>query len=74
MQNYFINPTDDGWVLVAEDSEQVLKKARRKADIIRATAEYMNGKTGSVKVRKRNGTFAEERTYPRKADPTKSPG
>lgn len=74
MQNYFISPSDDGWVLVAEGSEQVLKQARKKPDIIRATADFMRGKTGSVKVRKRNGMFAEERTYPRRADPRRSPG
>lgn len=74
MQNYFINPDEDGWVLVAEDSDEALKRARKKADIIRLTAEFMNGKTGSVKIRKRNGKFSEERTYPRAADPRRSPG
>jgi hypothetical protein len=47
MQNYFINPSEDGWVLVAEGSDQVLKQARKKTDIIRATAEFMKEKTGS---------------------------
>ena len=74
MQNYFINPVGDGWVLVAEGSDKALKSAQKKADIIRQTAEFMKGKTGSVKIRKRNGTFAEERTYPRSADPRRTPG
>ena len=34
----------------------------------------MQGKTGSVKVRKRSGQFSEERTYPRRNDPRRSPG
>lgn len=75
MDNYFINPVDTkGWELVAEGSKDPIKAAKTKAEILRATAEYMKGKTGSVKVRKRNGTFSEERTYPRSADPRRSKG
>ena len=29
---------------------------------------------GSVKIQKANGRYQEERTFPRKADPKKSPG
>jgi hypothetical protein len=32
------------------------------------------GKTGSVKIKKRNGKIQEERTYPRSADPRASKG
>ncbi len=74
MQTYFINPSEVGWVLVEQGSDNVLKKARKKADILRAAAELMQGKTGSVKVRKRSGQFSEERTYPRRNDPRRSPG
>lgn len=74
MQNYYINPAEDGWVFVKEGDDTELKRARTKQQMLRAAAEYMQGKTGSVKVRKRNGTFAEERTYPRSADPIKSKG
>jgi hypothetical protein len=74
MQNYYINPVEDGWILVSEGDDTELKRARTKPQLIRATAEYMKGKTGSVKVRKRNGEFGEERTYPRASDPRKSKG
>lgn len=67
-------PSEDGWVLVEQGSDNVLKKARKKADILRAAAELMQGKTGSVKVRKRSDQFSEERTYPRRNDPRRSPG
>lgn len=74
MQNYYVNPVDGGWILVKEGEDKELKKAKTKPQILRATAEFMQGKTGSVKVRKRNGAFSEERTYPRSADPRKSKG
>jgi hypothetical protein len=35
---------------------------------------FLEGKTASLKIHKTDGSIQEERTYPRKADPSKSPG
>ena len=58
------------WVLKQDSSGQTVKTFGTKA---KATAggvlERAVGKTGSVKIKKRNGKIQEERTYPRSADP-----
>ena len=58
------------WILKQDSSGQTVKTFGTKA---KATAggvlERAVGKTGSVKIKKRNGKIQEERTYPRSADP-----
>jgi hypothetical protein len=35
---------------------------------------FLEGKTASLKIHKADGIVQEERTYPRNADPVRSPG
>jgi Uncharacterized protein conserved in bacteria (DUF2188) len=51
-------------------------KAPRKDDAVKQTAEAAKRapEPVTVKIHKENGRIAEERTYPRKADPPGSPG
>ncbi len=42
--------------------------------MLQVTATFLEGKTASVKIHKKDGTIQEERTYPRSADPRRSEG
>ena len=37
--------------------------------MLQITAAFLEGRTASVKIHKKDGTLQEERTYPRSADP-----
>lgn len=75
MKNYHITKSKgEGWELKAEGGSRASLKAATKAEAIRETSEFMQGKGGSVKIHKVDGTFQEERTYPKANDPKKSPG
>ncbi|MBA1272472.1 DUF2188 domain-containing protein [Stutzerimonas azotifigens] len=74
MQNYHVKQVDAGWALLEEGSERAVLEASTKEELVRQVPGYMAGKVGSVKIHRADGTFEEERTYPRAADPTQSPG
>lgn len=74
MDNYHIKTHDGHWDLTRQGGERASISKPTKAEIIAAMEEFMAGKTGSVKIHKVDGTIEEERTYPRSADPKKSPG
>ena len=74
MDNYHITKDGDKWKLKKEGAERASKTADTKQEIIDQTRDFMSDKTGSVKIHKEDGKIQEERTYPRKSDPSKSPG
>ena len=74
MDNYHLSPTADGWELKKAGAERASKRAATKQDLVGALADFFDGKTASVKIHKADGTFEEERTYPRSADPRRSKG
>jgi len=74
MDNYHIIKDGDDWKLKKQGSGRASKKANTKKEIIKQTREFMKNKEGSVKIHKEDGTIQEERTYPRKSDPKKTPG
>jgi len=74
MDNYHIAKDGNKWKLKKEGSDRSLKTADTKNEIIDKMREFMNDKTGSVKIHKENGAIQEERTYQRKDDPRKSKG
>lgn len=56
-------------------SKQVVQKFDIKADALQGgVLEKAVGGNGSVQIRKLDGTIQQERTYPRAADPKRSPG
>ena len=70
------NEKKERWDLEKDNTGKVVKSFDTKAD---ATAGGVLEKAvgpdgGSVKIQKVDGKFQEERTFPRSADPTKSPG
>lgn len=74
MDNYHITKTDKGWALTKQGAERASKTATTKAEITKLAAEFLDGKTASLKIHKEDGTIQEERTYPRSEDPSKFKG
>lgn len=74
MDNYHITKDGEHWKFQMEGGSRAIKLSDTKADAIKHMRRYMEGKTGSVKIHLENGQFEEERTYPRSADPSQSPG
>ncbi|KTB93886.1 hypothetical protein AO069_04725 [Pseudomonas syringae pv. syringae PD2774] len=74
MDNYHITRTENGWALKKEGTERASKTATTKAEIIELASEFLDGKTAALKIHKEDGSIQEERTYPRRADPTKTKG
>ena len=74
MDNYHINVTDSGWELRKQGATRASKTAATKDEMLQITAAFLEGRTASVKIHKKDGTLQEERTYPRSADPRRSEG
>lgn len=67
--------TKKRWVLKHDVTGQAVKSFATKAAATKGgVLERAVGKSGSVKIKKRNGKIQEERTYPRSADPRGSKG
>lgn len=74
MDNYHITKKGNNWNLTKEGKQRASITADRKQDIIQKTREFMENKTGSVKIHKEDGVIQEERTYPRRKDPRNTRG
>lgn len=74
MDNYDITHKNDKWKFKKQGAERAIKTGETKEEMIDYMRDYMTDKVGSVKIHKKDGTIQEERTYPRKADPKKTPG
>ncbi len=74
MDNYHISATDSGWELRKQGATRASKTAATKDEMLLITAAFLEGRTASVKIHKKDGTLQEERTYPRSADPRRSEG
>ena len=70
------NEKKDRWDLTKDGSDRPKTTFDIKTDATKGGAlEKALGKDGgSVKIQKVDGDFQEERTYPRAADPKRSPG
>jgi hypothetical protein len=66
----------DGWAGESGGRTVPNTKAATKAEAIKRTAAAAkkDSQPVSVKIHKADGTFQEERTYPRSADPRRSKG
>jgi hypothetical protein len=63
------------WRLQAEGGSTIKAFGNAtKAEAISKSARLMEGTGTSVKIHKLDGTIGEERSYPRSADPKRSPG
>ncbi|GGD00912.1 DUF2188 domain-containing protein [Aquisalinus flavus] len=64
------------WALVKEGADRASLVASKKQAIMAKMKKMMNrdSNEASVRVKKRNGQYQEERTYPRAKDPSRSKG
>lgn len=77
LPKYTVSKRDDGkWALSEDGAQRAKKLFDTKADVTAGGAlqKALGSAGGSVKIQKVDGQFQEERTYPRAADPKKSPG
>jgi hypothetical protein len=74
MDNYHVTKDGDKWKLTKEGNDRASQTAGTKKEIIQKTREYLEKKSGSVKIHKENEVIQEERTYHRKDDSQKSKG
>lgn len=76
MDRYDLNHDGDNWKLHKQGGERASKvfEGMTKEEAVRATSDFMQDHPGSVRIHKMDGTYEEERTYPRSADPRQSPG
>ena len=61
---------------VAECGNEILLAADKKEDTVRLAVELARslGEPVLVRIHRVDGQFQEERTYPRRADPSRTPG
>jgi hypothetical protein len=75
MKNYHLTPEPSGeWKLCPQGTDQVIGIFDSKEEAVEKSIAHVSEKSGSLKIHKADGTIEEERTYPRSADPAKSPG
>ena len=80
MDNYYLEKGIAYWELKKQNDKKFIVSFPRlnKKEAVQAVADYVHRNHSiyplSVKIRKLDGTFEEERTYPRSADPRESEG
>lgn len=74
MENYYLSPEGDKWKLHGQGAQRATRVFDTKGEAVKESAEFMRQHGGSLRIQKGNGVLQEERTYPRSADPRRSPG
>ncbi len=76
MDRYDLSHDGENWKLQRQGGDRASKvfNGLTKEEAVRATSDFMQDHPGSVHIHKLDGTYEEERTYPRSADPRRSPG
>lgn len=70
------NDKKDSWDLTNDQTDRVIKRFEYKEDATKGgvLSETLGKQGGSVKIKKMDNHYQEERTYPRSADPKSSKG
>ena len=66
--------TSGGWVLTDQEGGVLTIFESKEEALSRGALEAAIGEAGTVRIHKEDGGFDEERTFPRSADPRRSPG
>jgi len=74
MKNYHLSPDGDAWKLTSADGAITVQNFDTKEEAIASCTAFMQERTGSLKIHRADGSFEEERTYPRSADPVETKG
>jgi hypothetical protein len=74
MDSYELYKEQEAWKLRQRGAERAIRTFETKEEGLRFSTDYVDSHGGSLKIKKEDGTIQEERTYPRSADPRRSPG
>ncbi len=74
MNNYELRKEDGQWKLQQQGADRAIKVFPTKDKGLDFSTRYVGEHGGSLKIKKQNGRIQEERTYPRKDDPRRTPG
>lgn len=74
LDKYDLNPTEDGWELKKRGSKRATRTFETKREGRDYSTDFLADKEASLMIRKKDGSFQEERTYPRSRDPRHRPG
>ena len=74
MENYHLTNKDDQGKLSKQGAKRATLTSDTKEGALQRSMEFMREHGGSMKIHKKDGKIQEERTYPRSADPRRSPG
>ncbi|SKA94694.1 hypothetical protein SAMN02745166_02195 [Prosthecobacter debontii] len=78
MKTYHLSPTELGWKLTLEGFDDPVETYpdHTKADALSRSIDIITSTSAaaSLRIHRTDGTFEEERTYPRAADPVASVG
>lgn len=74
LDKYDLLHEDDQWKLKQRGAERAIKAGDTKESVQKFGTKYVKEHGGSLVIRKKNDRIQEERTYPRKDDPRRSPG
>lgn len=75
-KTYHVTKTETGWQGKVEKGERASVTGETKADVMQKTIELAKNHDGNsnVIIHKQDGSFQEERTYPKSSDPSQTPG
>ena len=73
MKNFHLTPNGDKWEFKTEGGA-VISTFDTKEQALEGSRRTVERETGSLKIHRADGTFEEERTFPRFEDPATSPG
>jgi hypothetical protein len=65
---------DGGWALRDQEGAIITTFSNKADAVTGGRLEKAIGGEGTVRIHKEDGTFEEERTFPRSEDPRRSPG
>ncbi len=76
LKNYHLVPDGSGkWKLEQEHAERASKVFDNKEEAVKQSVAFAKAQGDvSLKIHGQDGKIQEERTYPRSADPRRSPG
>jgi hypothetical protein len=74
-KTYHITKTDNGWQGKLEGGQSASVRGRTKEEVVKNTIKIAKQHdNSSVKIHKSDGKIQEERTYPKKSDPSPPKG
>lgn len=74
MDRYDLIPNGDEWKLRRLGAERSALVFESKQEAVKESVDFMRQHSGSLRIHNHKGVIQEERTYPRSADPRRSPG